>query len=110
TDEFMYHWVDALQTYWTKRPGLGEKLLTAFRLSHPNETRVLPRDLVLEILSAPIDIFYRFIRRDPEQINASLAQALELHRNHWTADEERAGDPEGAVALGPLGVACLAYD
>ncbi|MFY4723437.1 immunity 49 family protein [Streptomyces sp. LaBMicrA B280] len=39
-----------------------------------------------------------------------LVEALELHQQHWTADEERAEDPEGRLALGPLAIACLAYD
>ncbi|MDB1086315.1 immunity 49 family protein [Streptomyces sp. ACA25] len=108
-DEYIYSWVDALQSYWTGRPGMADKLIAAFEGADPAVARA-PRDLLLMILSAPIDLFYRFVRRDPEQINSSLVQALQLHKEYWTADEDRLSDVDGFVALGPLAIACLAYD
>ena len=40
----------------------------------------------------------------------ALVRALQLHKEYWTKDEDRRLTTEGAVALGPLAVACLAYD
>lgn len=38
-------------------------------------------------------------------------QAARLEtREYWTADEERAKDPEGRIALAPLAITCLAHD
>ncbi|MGW1891299.1 Imm49 family immunity protein [Streptomyces sp. NPDC002004] len=31
----IYHWVDTLQTYWLRRPGLERKLTATFEASHP---------------------------------------------------------------------------
>ncbi|NKI44557.1 immunity 49 family protein [Streptomyces sp. LD120] len=35
---------------------------------------------------------------------------VHLHKAYWTADEDRAKDPDGSLALAPLAMACLAYD
>ncbi|WP_253194732.1 immunity 49 family protein [Streptomyces sp. MP131-18] len=109
-DEYVYHWVDALQTYWLRRPGLAEKLTTAIEMSHPDVARIAGQELMDKILYQPIGLFHRFVRRDPEGFNRDLLTALQLHKEYWTADEERARGVDSLVAWGPLAVACLAYD
>ncbi|MFI0999075.1 immunity 49 family protein [Streptomyces galbus] len=109
-DAYVYHWVDTLQAYWLQRPGLVEKLTATLQTSHPEAVTVAPRDLVQNILYPPVNLFYRFVRKDEAGFNQALAEALELHKAYWTADEDRADDPEGRVALGPLAIACLAHD
>ncbi len=42
-DEYIYHWVDTLQTYWLRRSGLVEKLTAAFQASDPTVAQVAPR-------------------------------------------------------------------
>lgn len=109
-DEYVYDWVDALQAYWMERPGLGEKFTAAFRGTDPDLLRVADRELMLKVLYPPLNLFLQFLKRDEEQFNAGLAEALRLHKEYWTADEDRRTSADGAVALGPLAVACLAYD
>ncbi|MEU1656177.1 immunity 49 family protein [Streptomyces griseofuscus] len=109
-DAYVYHWVAALQQYWLRQPGLVEELIAAIEGSHPDVATVTPRDLLQKILYPPINLFHRFLRKDHDGFNQALVEALELHKGYWTADEERAKDPEGRVALGPLAIACLAYD
>ncbi|MFG3252691.1 immunity 49 family protein [Streptomyces sp. NPDC048172] len=109
-DEYIYHWVDTLQTYWLRRPGLVEKLTATFEASHTSVARVAPPDLLDGLLYPPINLFYHFVRKDEEGFSPALAEALKLHRAYWTRTEERAADIEGAVALGPLAIASLAYD
>ena len=109
-DEFQYHWVDALQAYWLDRPGLVEKLTTTLHASHPDNARVAPRDLLDQQLYPPVNLFHRFIRRDHEGFNEALLEALEAHKAYWTADEGREESVSGLLALGPLAMACLAYD
>ncbi|MFF1839506.1 immunity 49 family protein [Streptomyces sp. NPDC058231] len=109
-DEYIYHWVDALQTYWLKRPGLVDKLVAAIEGSYPQAATITPPDLLQNILYQPINLFHRFVRKDEAGFNQALVEALELHKQYWTADEERAGRIEGTIALGPLAIACLAYD
>ncbi|MDT0443431.1 immunity 49 family protein [Streptomyces johnsoniae] len=109
-DEYIYHWVDALQAYWLRRPGLAEKLTKAIELSHPDIARIAGQELMNKILYQPIGLFHRFVRRDHEGFNQDLATALELHKQYWTANEERTLGVDSLVAWGPLAVACLAYD
>ncbi|MFC9950874.1 Imm49 family immunity protein [Streptomyces prasinus] len=109
-DEYVYHWVDTLQTYWLRRPGLVEKLTAALQMSDPAVARIAPRDLLQGVLYPPINLFYHFVRRDVEGFSPALEEALKLHRAHWTLTEERQKDIDGAIALGPLAIACWAHD
>nr|WP_234316376.1 MULTISPECIES: immunity 49 family protein [unclassified Streptomyces] len=109
-DEYVYHWVAALQAYWLQRPGLVEELTATMQQSHPDVATIAPHDLLQNILYPPINVFYRFLRQDGPGFNQALAEALELHKAYWTADEERTDDPSGMLALAPLAVACLAHD
>jgi hypothetical protein len=109
-DEYVYDWVDALQAYWMERPGLGEKFTAAFRGTDPDRLRVADRELMLKILYPPLNLFLQFLKRDEEQFNASLVEALRFHKEYWNADQDRRESITGTVALGPLAVTCLAYD
>ncbi len=109
-DEYVYHWVAALQAYWLQRPGLVEELTAALQGSHPDVARIAPPDLLQNILYPPINLFYRFLRQDVTGFNQALAEAVELHKAYWTEDDDRTDDPSGMVALGALAVACLAHD
>ncbi|MBY8855258.1 immunity 49 family protein [Nocardia sp. CA2R105] len=110
TDEFVYLWVDTLQAYWLRRPGVAEKLTATIRASYPEVATLMPRDRLGQIVYQPINLFHRFITDDRAEFGDALVEALELHREYWTADEDRAEDPDGCIALGPLAITCLAYD
>ncbi|MEU4200781.1 immunity 49 family protein [Streptomyces sp. NPDC026294] len=109
-DEYIYHWVDTLQTYWLRRPGLVEKLTATLQMSHPEVARTAPRDLLQGLLYPPINLFYRFVTKDEAGFSPALAEALKLHQTYWTLTEERKADIDGSIALGPLAIACLAFD
>ncbi|WP_258539771.1 immunity 49 family protein [Streptomyces ipomoeae] len=109
-DEYVYHWVDALQAYWLERPGLVEKIQAAITASYPEIATIAPRDLLQNVLYQPINLFSHFLRKDHEGFSAALVEALELHKTYWTATAERVADLNGVIALGPLAIACLAYD
>ncbi|MFC7828541.1 immunity 49 family protein [Streptomyces sp. NPDC057375] len=109
-DEYVYHWVDALQAYWLEDPRSIRELTAAIEQSHPEVAMTAPRDLLQNVLYPPINLFHEFLRKDHDGFNAALIESLELHKSYWTANEERAGDFAGALALGPLAIACLAFD
>ncbi|MFD5187146.1 immunity 49 family protein [Streptomyces sp. NPDC058357] len=109
-DEYVYHWVDALQTYWLRRPGLVEKLTAAIQMSDPSVARTTPLDLLQGQLYPPINLFHHFVTRDTQGFSPALVEALKLHQAYWTLNEERTADIDGSIALGPLAIACLAYD
>ncbi|MFJ1595658.1 immunity 49 family protein [Streptomyces sp. NPDC088261] len=109
-DEYVYHWVDVLQTYWQRRPGLVEKLTAALQASDPSVARITPKDMLQGLMYPPINLFYHFVRKDEEGFGPALEEALQLHKLYWTLNEDRAKDIDGSFALGPLAIACLAYD
>ncbi|MEU9114521.1 immunity 49 family protein [Streptomyces sp. NPDC048483] len=109
-DEYVYAWVDTLQTFWLEGPDLGDKLIAAMDGTATEALQVASSELVLNILYPPINLFYWFLRQDHEGFNTELAKALQWHKEYWTDDEERTTETEGLVALGPLAIASLAYD
>ncbi|MFJ9076499.1 immunity 49 family protein [Streptomyces sp. NPDC102278] len=109
-DEYLYHWVGALQAYWTHRQAeMVEELTAAFRLSHPDAVRIAPREWLQQVSYPPINLFYRFVKRDHDGFNKALVEALEAHKTYWS-QEDRDFDVRGLWAIGPLAMACFAFD
>ncbi|MYU37302.1 hypothetical protein GTW52_30035 [Streptomyces sp. SID8358] len=109
-DEYIYHWVDVLQTYWLRKPDLVDKMVLAIETSDPAVAQIAPRDMLQGVLYPPINLFYHFVRKDEQGFNPALADALELHKAYWTMDQDRKSDIDRSLALGPLAIACLAFD
>ncbi|ROQ71567.1 hypothetical protein EES39_05245 [Streptomyces sp. ADI92-24] len=110
-DEYLYHWVATLQAYWLRQqPEMVEALTATFQASHPDAAEIAPRDWLQNISYPPINLFYHFVKHDHASFNTALVEALELHKTYWTKDEDRKESIEGLWAIGPLAIACLAYD
>lgn len=106
----VYPWVEALQLYWRQDPRMYDLLLEAMQGTDPEGLDPDGASLVSRLLFPPMKLFYYFTQRDTAAFNDALVEALELHREYWSATEERASDPNGFVALAPLALACLARD
>ncbi|MEV5602868.1 immunity 49 family protein [Streptomyces sp. NPDC052299] len=109
-DEYIYHWVDTLQTWWLRGLGLADKLIATIEASDPSVAQIAPRDLMDGVLYPPINLFYHYVRQDRDGFAPALADALKLHKAYWTLTEDRTTDIDGSIALGPLAIACLAHD
>lgn len=109
-DEFIYEWIKTLQGYFLEQDDVSEHLAAAVRGTDPELQHVVDRQTMLKFLYPPIDLFYRFLRQDAEKFNEELAKALQWHKEYWTASEDQVSSTSGLVALGPLAVACFAYD
>jgi hypothetical protein len=109
-DEYIYAWVETLQNAWFRRPETWDTLVTAVNGTDPETTQVASKELMLKILYPPLELFHRYQRQEAEQFNAALVDALTWHKEYWTANEARSLSGEGLVALGPLAIACMAYD
>ncbi|AZM90405.1 immunity 49 family protein [Streptomyces sp. W1SF4] len=109
-DDYLYHWVAALQAYWLKRPELVPELTLTFQRSHPDVAVIAGRDYIQQVAYPPINLFYKFLQKDEEGFHTTLLESLELHKQYWTATPERADDIDGLVPIGILAVTCLAYD
>ncbi|MBO1331906.1 immunity 49 family protein [Streptomyces sp. VRA16 Mangrove soil] len=107
-DDHVLHFVDTLQSYWLHRPvdDVVAKLAAAMDASYPEKATLAPKDFVNHVEYQPIALFHRLLTQEHDKFSAALAQALEDHARYW-------GDstaPRSRVALGPLALACLAYD
>lgn len=110
-DDYIYDWVEALQSYWARRADdTWNKLVAAIQGTDPEVARVADKETMLKLLYPPLELFQLYNRQEIEQFNTSLTQALTWHQQYWTADEARSLSGEGLVALGPLAIACMAYD
>jgi hypothetical protein len=109
-DEYVYDWVQTLQHFWYGREALWDTLVAAIDGTDPQSARIANPELMLKILCPPLDLFQHYLRRQPEEFTASLVDAVTWHKDYWTADEARSLSGDGLVALGPLAMACLAYD
>ncbi|MFC5721991.1 immunity 49 family protein [Streptomyces gamaensis] len=109
-DEYIYAWVEALQNSWFGRQETWGHLVAAVNGTDPEAVRVASKELMLKILYPPLELFHRYLRRETEQFNAALVDALTWHKEYWTANEARSLSGEGLVALGPLAIACMAHD
>ncbi|MEV7990590.1 immunity 49 family protein [Streptomyces sp. NPDC086077] len=106
-DGYHYAWIDALQTFWRGGPDLGSKLVAAVAGTDPSVAT--DPETAVKLLYPPMELFHRFIREDNAGFNRALANALQWHREYW-AEESRAFQASGLVALGPLAIACFAHD
>ncbi|MEW2067464.1 immunity 49 family protein [Streptomyces sp. NPDC007346] len=107
-DEYIYAWVETLQSFWLHRDDVSNHLVRAVDLSAPEAARIVDAETMGKLLYPPIMLFYRYLRRDTEGFNTALADALRWHKEYWTADTDRLESIEGAVSIAPLAISCLA--
>ncbi|MEU9318843.1 immunity 49 family protein [Streptomyces sp. NPDC048295] len=107
-DEYVYSWVETLQSFWLRRDDVSQHLVRAVDLSAPEATHILDAETMGKLEYPPIMMFYRYLRNDSAGFNEALNDALRWHKEYWTANEDRAQTIEGVVAIAPLAVACLA--
>ncbi len=109
-DEYKYAWVDTLRTWLLRDGDISEKLVAAMDGTDPDVLQIADREMMLRVIYPPINLFFRYLLGDHDAFNAELAKAIELHKEYWTGDEERASESTGQVAWEPLAITCLAYD
>ncbi|MEU6673567.1 immunity 49 family protein [Streptomyces sp. NPDC046853] len=109
-DDYIYAWVETLQNAWFGRQETWDTLATAINGTDPAAPHIASAELMLKVLYPPLEMFHRYQRQDPEPFNAALSEALTWHKEYWSDDETRSKSSEGLVALGPLAIACMAFD
>jgi hypothetical protein len=105
--------VDALKSLYDIETPVAEtlkKLTDALKATDPDKIPEMTIDATLNITVPEIELIIRFLEGDAQAFNASLAKALECHKKLWSSNEQMAGDPRGFIVIGPLGIACYAYD
>ncbi|WP_353941599.1 immunity 49 family protein [Streptomyces sp. HUAS MG91] len=107
-DDHVLHFADTLRAYWLRRPvdEVVGKLAAAMDAAHPKTVTLAPKDFVNSVDYQPIGLFHRLLTQEDDRFTALLTEALEDHRGYWAGSAA----PRSRVALGPLALACLAYD
>lgn len=107
-DDYVLHWIDTLQSYWLRRPtdDVVQKLIATMNASGPDVATRTPADFLNLIDYQPVALFHRLLTNDQAAFSEALAEALAHHARYW----DGSGAPRGRVALGPLAMACIAYD
>jgi hypothetical protein len=80
-DEYIYSWVEALQSFWLGRQDVGDKLVAAVDGTSPEARRHADAGLMSKILYPPTLMLYRILRRDSAEFGKALADALRRHRS-----------------------------
>jgi hypothetical protein len=101
--------IKGLRELMQRSPAAGETLRAAEIANAHQDDEVTALELPVLALAACIH------NGEPRAINEALAHALERHRAYWTSVDPDTGsnrrdDVDGFLALGPLGLACLAHD
>ncbi|MFB9365432.1 immunity 49 family protein [Kitasatospora albolonga] len=109
-DDYIYSWVRALQEFRSAGPELMGWLEEALEGADPEVARIADREILVKLLYPPIVAFFRLVQRDAEKFNEALLEAVRLHKEFWTADEERIDDSAGFVSLPLTALASLAED
>ncbi|MGP3771212.1 immunity 49 family protein [Streptomyces sp. SDT5-1] len=107
-DDYVLHWAEVLRGHWLRRPvdDVVDLLVTTIKASHPDAETLAPKDFLNLVDYQPVALFHRLLTHDHEAFGEALAESLVRHAGHWGESSA----PRARVALGPLALACLAYD
>lgn len=109
-DEYMYAWADALRAYFYRDADVAERINSSIELTDPDLLRSATPEIALQRHFPVMKLLFNIAANRPDEFNADLQQAVDLHHQFWTATAERAADPTGFFALGPTALTALAYD
>ncbi|WAL67851.1 immunity 49 family protein [Amycolatopsis cynarae] len=106
-DAYLEPWVETVRTFLAHREVTPELFGAVMDGTDPDNARITPPRVMLQLVYPPIRAFYHLLRRDQAQFTAALTEAVRQHRTFWSADG-LADSPDGFLALAPLAIAVLA--
>lgn len=108
--DYVFHMVEMYQRFTRRQPGVHEALNAALKATDPNEIDPLLHEHVRTAVIPQLNLFHNIINAGRgQQFNQALAEALELHKEYWST-EENEESPNGYVAIGLLGLTSVAHD
>lgn len=109
SDEYLYLQIEALQSFWKGQADTPQRVIEAMKATDPEQVKVGTVDAALNLAVPEIDLLFRLLENDATAFNEALVKALECHKKHW-GKKSLKNDPHGFLALGPLGLAAIAYE
>ncbi len=107
--EYRYNWIDAVQGFWSGAADTAKRVVVAMEATDPDRADILARDWTLNIDVPAIRLLFYAIARDKEFDNA-LNEAIELHKQYWTATPKRRKDPNGFLSFELTAMTVLATE
>jgi hypothetical protein len=106
--ELDHHIVEVMRALWLRRPDVADRLVVALEATDPADE---PRsaDWILNTVVPSLKVLAELLTRDAAAFRGALIEALELHRQRWSAPS-RAGEESGWLAWQCLALASLAHD
>jgi len=108
-DEYMYLQIEALQSFWKREADTPQRVIEAMKATDPEQIKVGTVDAALNLAVPEIDLLFRLLENDEATFNQALVKALDWYKKHC-GQKELKNHPHGFLALGPLGLASIAYE
>ncbi|MEV5538687.1 immunity 49 family protein [Saccharopolyspora shandongensis] len=108
-DEYMYAWIATLQGYF-RGDDVYAQIDRSIELTDPEALQFGSPEVVLLRYFPAMKLLYNIAANEPDKFNENLAEAAELHRRFWTANDERSSNPDGFLALSLTALAAIAHD
>lgn len=106
-EECLYRFVEALQSFWLDEPDAHKPLRSALEATDPDVVDQDAVDYVLHVIVPEIDLLYRLNLGDRQAFDEAMEKALQSHHAYYATSKHK-DDPDGFLALGPLGLASIA--
>lgn len=108
-NDYIYHWVAALQAFVNGTDDLAGELRQAMELSDPEQGAFGGEALDL-LVFPPMEVFRQLLLEDKDEFNQALVHALESYKHFHARESEEKNVASGIIPLSLLALACLAYD
>lgn len=108
--DYAHEMVRMCQALIAGDPKTADLLLRALEGTEPNRPDVFNPERTLFIDVQILNVLARALADDSVEFQRALTEALELHQEYWTADEDRRGSWQGFLPLELLAIAGYAYD
>jgi|SRR5699024_2692695 len=108
-NDYIYHWVAALQAFVNGTDDLAGELRQAMELSDPDQG-AFGGDALDLLVFPQMEVFRQLLLEDSDGFNQALVDALESYKHFHIRICEEKKIASGIVPLNLLALACLAHD
>ena len=108
-DSYLPLWVEALRSFWLSRDDVFTRINEALKATGPKDLHATSTRAALLLWVPPMTMLFALTEHDAPAFNTAFAQSLESHKKYFSTTD-KATEPAGFLAHGPLALACAAHD